>query len=140
MLEEFVMKIEGLGYETRVACEELGIQNVAFFDIDPTVIKERINKKAHEELKENMMNTPKVADRVTDNTEDNNYFKELTLPLGRIWFRFRARMIKGVKINFKSSHKNNLNCRLCTANVHETQEHLQMCEGTEFERRGLLGG
>ena len=136
MLQEFQHHIKGLGYETRQACEELGIQNVAFFDIKPWQIKDKINKKVHEETKEDMEKSRKVADRVTENKEDNNYISKLTLPLCRIWFRFRARQIKGVKINFKSSH-NNLNCRLCTANVHETQEHLQMCEGTVFERRGL---
>ena len=83
--------------------------------------------------------SPKVADRVTDNPDDNSYINCLSLPLCRIWIRVRARAIKEVKINFKNSFKDNLNCRLCTANVHESQEHLQICEGTAFERRGLRG-
>jgi len=28
-------------------------------------------------------------------------------------------------------------CRLCSQDSDETQEHLQLCEGTKFERRGL---
>ena len=105
--------------------------------MEPWQIKEKINRKVYDEMKEAMVSTPKVADRVTENREDNNYISKLDLPSCRIWFRLRARLIKGVKTNFKSSHKNNLNCRLCTANVHESQEHLQRCEGTVFERRGL---
>ena len=139
LLEEFVQHIEGLGYECRLACMELGILNVAFFDIPPWEIKRIIAEKIFKDAKEAMLNSSKVADRVTDNAEDNSYINCLSLPLCRVWIRFRARAIKGVKINFKNSFKDNLNCRLCTANVHETQEHLQMCEGTAYERRGLRG-
>ena len=63
-----------------------------------------------------------------------------------------------MKGNFKNSHTNDLTCRFCPR-VHrqtvenpdqnrefdegnqsyhdETQEHLEVCEGTENERRGL---
>ena len=30
-----------------------------------------------------------------------------------------------------------MGCRLCSQDSDETQEHLQLCEGTKFERRGL---
>ena len=60
----------------------------------------------------------------------------MSLPQSRIWMRYRARMIKGVKMNTKSSFEN-LNCRFCNTNTPETQEHLQICGGTWFERRGL---
>ena len=30
-----------------------------------------------------------------------------------------------------------IKCRLCSEKSDETQEHLQLCEGTRFERRGL---
>lgn len=43
----------------------------------------------------------------------------------------------GVKGNFRHSHVNNMSCRLCSQDSDETQEHLQLCEGTRFERRGL---
>ena len=80
-----------------------------------------------------------MADRVTENEEDNKYLGKLTLPMSRIWIRYRARAIKGVKVNFKSSFREYLRCRLCTANKNESQEHLEKCEGTAFERRGLRG-
>ena len=30
-----------------------------------------------------------------------------------------------------------MSCRLCSQDSDETQEHLLLCEGTRFERRGL---
>ena len=61
------------------------------------------------------------------------------LPLfsARVWFRYRARAIKGVKYNNKSSNLNNLNCRFCRSGAEETQEHLETCTGNEQERRKL---
>jgi hypothetical protein len=50
--------------------------------------------------------------------------------------RVRARSIKGVKVNTKRSY-NNLSCRFCEDNVEESQEHLEVCRGGDFERRKL---
>ena len=30
-----------------------------------------------------------------------------------------------------------LNCRFCANDLTETQEHLEICDGTKFERRGV---
>ena len=45
-------------------------------------------------------------------------------------------MCKGVKLNNKRSYKD-LQCRFCKSGEEESQEHLEECGGTEFERRGL---
>ena len=45
-------------------------------------------------------------------------------------------MLKGVKYNIKRSYKD-LSCRFCKSGGEETQEHLEVCVGCEFERRGL---
>ena len=43
-----------------------------------------------------------------------------------------------VKMNQKGKRSYEcLTCRFCNSNVLETQEHLEICEGTKFERRGL---
>ena len=54
----------------------------------------------------------------------------------RIWMRVRARSIKGVKVNNKMSH-NNFSCRFCNNDTEESQEHLEVCGGCDFERRRL---
>ena len=54
----------------------------------------------------------------------------------RLWFRYRARGIAGVKANAKSSFTD-LSCRYCDAGSTESQEHLHGCDGFRFERRGL---
>ena len=135
--EEVQNDIKGLYYECQRASWDLGIDNVGLYDIDPLTIKSTIAERVKEEAEDAMLNSPKVADRVTDNEEDNTYIKHLSLPMCRIWIRYRARAIKGVKVNFKNSFRDYLRCRLCTANVNESQEHLEKCEGTAFERRGL---
>ena len=58
----------------------------------------------------------KVSDRLSDNSEDNTYIHQLSLPESRIWIRYRGRAISGVKGNFKNSHKNDMQCRFCPRN------------------------
>ena len=62
----------------------------------------------------------------------------MSLPRVRVWNRYRLRAIAGVKGNFRHSHVNNMGCKLCSQDSDETQEHLQVCEGTKFERKGLV--
>ena len=71
-----------------------------------------------------------------ENLKDREYLTYMTLPDSRIWMRARARSIKGVKVNTKRSH-NNLSCRFCEDNMEESQEHLEVCRGCDFERRKL---
>ena len=85
---------------------------------------------------DNMKESSKVADRLTDNPEDNNYLNCLPLHRSRLWFRYRARAIKGVKYNCKNSYSD-LNCRFCDSQEIETQEHLESLEGNSFKRRWL---
>ena len=95
-----------------------------------------IDKKVHIEFWNAMENSKKVRDRLTFNPADNTYIKCLSLPLTRVWFRYRARAIPKVKGNYKQSHSD-LSCTLCSSNLEMNQEHLEICEGTEHERRGL---
>ena len=73
------------------------------------------------EFLEEMQSSAKVKDRLSDDPEENSYINKMSLPRG----------------NFRHSHVNNMGCRLCSQDSDETQEHLQFCEGTKFERRGL---
>ena len=83
-----------------------------------------------------MLSFRKVADRVSDDSSNNEFLDRMRLTHSRIWIRYRGRMCKGVKYNNKRSFKD-LQCRFCTSGREENQEHLEECEGTEFERRGL---
>ena len=100
-------------------------------------IKEAIKEKIMNEFADEMKKSTKVKDRLTDNPEDNSYINTMSLSRVRVWLRFRARAIAGVKGNFKHSLTNNMGCRLCLRDHEETQEDLQQCEGTVFERRGI---
>ena len=83
-----------------------------------------------------MEESRKVGDRLSDDPIDNNYLAFMTLPNSRIWMRYRARAIKGVKMNCKNSHRD-LSCRFCQDGDRESQEHLINCTGCTFERRNL---
>ena len=84
-----------------------------------------------------MLSFRKVADRVSDDPSDNNYLDRMGLTHSRIWIRYRARAIKGIKANHKRSWKDNLECRFCEEKILETQEHLEECGGLFWERRGV---
>ena len=61
---------------------------------------------------------------------------KINLSTNRVWFRYRARAIPKVKGNYKQSHSD-LSCTMCSSNLEMNQEHLEICEGTVHERRGL---
>ena len=85
-----------------------------------------------------MNGSTKVGDRVSDDPKDNSHMTYMTLNDSRLWMRVGARMMKGVKMNHKSSHRNNLSCSFCNGPMDESQEHLEEeCTGCEFERRNL---
>ena len=67
----------------------------------------------------------------------NSYINNMSLPRARVWIGIRARAIASVKGNFWHSYVNDIACRCCAQCSDETQEHLQLCGGTSFERRGL---
>ena len=136
LLEEWHLGLKGLGYECREASKLVGIPNLMCHQVSKTEIKGAIREQYCLELKEAMRDSKKVSDRLTDNPADNTYVTCLPLHQSRIWLRYRARAINGVKMNSKNSH-NNLSCRFCNSSLQESQEHLEECEGTNHERRGL---
>ena len=136
LMSEVIDEIDGLAHECKNLAEEIGIENVALNRVSKEEIKRAIEVKDKEEKRNDMDASKKVGDRLTDNQNDNSYLEWMPLHLSRIWIRYRTRMCKGVKYNNKRSYKD-LKCRFCTSGRVEDQEHLEECEGTEFERRGL---
>ena len=128
--QERKLGIQGLYHECRVASEELEMPDLLEMNLSKKQIKHACMEKSRSECKQKMLDGKKVRDRVNDETEERSYLEYMTLQDSRIWMRIRARSIKGVKINNKGSFKNSLNCRFCTEEIHETQEHLQECSGT----------
>ena len=68
---------------------------------------------------------------------DSQKTQKMPLHRARVWIRYRARAIAGVKGNFKHSYVSNMGCRFCSSGSDETQDHLELCAGTRHERRGL---
>ena len=101
-------------------------------------IKSAVQEAITEQNKTNMLSFKKVADRVSEDSYDNKYLDRMGISHSRIWIRYRARAIKGVKANHKRSWKDNLECRFCNNNILETREHLEECSGLSWERISQL--
>ena len=97
-------------------------------------IKSSIKQMIEKEFRDAMEASSKIRDRLSANSDENSYINQIPIPLSRVWIRYRARAIAGVKGNFRHSWED-LSCRHCNLGVDETQEHLETCGGTEFERR-----
>ena len=133
---EFRLNIKGLGHECQQITDSLGLPDLRFTTVSKGDIKRAVKKQSTADKRLAMEESRKVGDRVTDNPIDNNYLAYMSLHNSRVWIRYRARAIKGVKVNCKGSHRD-LSCRFCHEGVQESQEHLRDCTGCIFERRNL---
>ena len=138
IINETILGTEGLGHECNVIAQTIGLPDLRdmFATTSKGDIDRAIKKHSERTTREEVEASRKVGDRATENPSDREYLTYMTLPDSRIWMRVRARSIKGVKVNTKRSH-NNLSCRFCEDNVDESQEHLEVCRGGDFERRKL---
>ena len=69
----------------------------------------------------------------TDNPMDNAYLSKCLCQTAEYGYGYRARSIAGVKVNNKRSFTD-LSCRFCRDNIQESEEHLEECSGSVFER------
>ena len=130
------MDIKGLGHECMEIAHSIGLQDPRATTLQKGAIKNAIAKQSIRERRSAMEESRKVGNRLSDNPVDNNYLRFMSLYNSRLWIRYRARFIKGVKLNCKNSHRD-LSCRFCQDEVQESQEHLIDCRGCMFERRNL---
>ena len=137
LMEEVLQGINGLATECGQIAREIGLENLMIYQYSKKDIKEAVKTAMKKEFLQEMQSSAKVSDRLSEDPEDNSYINKMPLPKVRVWIRYRARAIAGVKGNFRHSHVNDMSCRLCSQDSDETQEHLLLCEGTRFERRGL---
>ena len=137
LMQERNMDLNGLVAECIQICEELNIPSVLDIPLSANRLKGIIQNKINMDLQSAMSDSRKVADRLFPTTHDKTYFDKMGLGFSRIFFRIRARLVKGVKGNFKRSWGNDLNCRFCKTGDLESQDHLEVCGGCEWERRGL---
>ena len=134
--QEVINNINGLAAECRALCIEIGLPNLVYSTVTKMEIKSSIKQMIEKEFRDAMEASSRVRDRLSENSDENSYINQIPIPLSRVWIRYRARAIAGVKGNFRHSWED-LSCRHCNLGVDENQEHLEICGGTEFERRGL---
>ena len=96
-------------------------------------IKNAVKEAEIKEIKSEVLKTRKVEDRWEEDCKKRVYLSYMNLREDRVWIRYRSRMTAGVKANKSSMHRNDMKCRCCEGKEEETQEHLEVCEGTENE-------
>ena len=135
LMQETIYKIKGLATESRALCLSLGLPSVMTTEVTKNEIKQAIKARIREECLKRMQEGSKSKDRVDLNLDETQYIQRLSLSNCRV---YRSRCIALVKMNQKGNKPSeSLTCRLCANNLPGTQEHLEMCEGTKFERRGV---
>ena len=123
--QEIATGLNGLAHECNNICNEIDIPEITNNNVlSKRQIKCTIQDAITEQNKNNLLSFRKVADRVSDDSSDNDYLDRMGLTHSRIWIRYRARAIKGIKANHKRSWKNDLECRFYDEKILETQEHL----------------
>ena len=106
----------GLGHECMELAHSIGLPDLRFITMQKGVIKNNVARQSLLEKRTAMEESRKVGDRLSDNPIDNNYLSFMGLHNSRVWMRYRARAIKGVKMNCKNSHRD-LSCRFCPEEV-----------------------
>ena len=137
ILEEVSNGIHGLAYECKQICHELEMPDILGTFAPKTKIKSSIFLKLNEKVVDEMKNSTKVSDMITDNPQDDTYIHCLSLPQTRIWIRYRARAIAGVKANFKQSHRD-LSCIFCSSGSPKNEENLEICVIEPFHFISIL--
>ena len=138
LIQESITEINGLATECRKLCLSLGLPSLMTGGLTKNEIKKAIQTKISEECIKRMQEGSKSKDRLNLNPDETQYLQRLSLSNCRIYFRYRSRCIAMVKMNQKGKKSpEGLTCRFCENNLPETQEHLEICDGTKFERRGV---
>ena len=138
LLQEIATGLNGLAHECNNICNEIDVPEITNSNVlSKRQMKCTIKDAITEQNKINLLSFRKVSDRVSDDSSDNDYLDRMGLTHSRIWIRYRARAIKGIKANHKRSWKNDLECRFCDDKILESQEHLEECRGLSWERRNL---
>ena len=102
VLNKVLLGFKGLAYECKISSEKTGLPNVMYNNVTKVNIKLAIETVDFQKVKEEMQNSTKCGDRLMDNPLDNSYLSYMPLPFCRIWMRYRARSIAGVKASMKS--------------------------------------
>ena len=138
LMQESINNINGLATECRTLCLSLGLPSLMARELSKNEIKHAIKTKIREECVRRMQEGSKSKDRVDLNPDETQYLQRLSLSNCRMYFRYRSRCIAMVKMNQKGKKTpESLTCRFCKNDLPETQEHLEICDGTKFERRGV---
>ena len=92
-------------------------------------IKTKINDAAFKSLKLKQKTKEKVKHIVYEKLEIQNYLKTslLTNKEAEVLTALRSRTVRGVKDNYHTFYKTNLQCDFCNEKSLDTQEHCMTC-------------
>ena len=126
--EQLKMGWGGLSAEVEQICREIGVENVNEKVVSKEELKTAVEWHNIKETRDDMEKCKKLAGiRNQDLRKPQEYMREKSVENARQAFRVRSKMIRSVKMNFKSMHRNDLKCVKCGV-AEETQEHVLECE------------
>ena len=64
---------------------------------------------------------PKIQDRYSDDENERDYIKKISLRDTRSWFHMRSRMTLRIKAIRSSAFRGNMECRHCDTGADESQ-------------------
>ena len=100
LVNEMIENIQGLAHECLAFTNSMGMENIMLYQYSKKDIKEAIKDEIKKENLIDMQKKEKVSDRLSDDPEENSYINSMTLSKVRVWIRYRARAIAGIKGNF----------------------------------------
>ena len=73
VLNKVLLGFKGLAYECKISSEKTGLPNVMYNNVTKVNIKLAIETANFQEVKEEMQNSTKCGDRITEIRLDNSY-------------------------------------------------------------------
>ena len=134
LMNETILGANGLSKECKDLADQVGLPDLRYNLITKGEIKRAIEKHSLQLRKTEVMASRKVGDRTSVNPKNRTYLTYMTLANSRVWMRVRARLVKGVKVNHRRSHLNDLSCSFCKGPMEESQEHLEECPVGSFKK------
>ena len=136
--EQVAMGWPGLAREVTEVCKAVGLEDVSRKSVTKEEVDEAMFYQNQKEMKDEMEKYEKLKEiKNEDFRMEQKYMMEKGIERGRMAFRIRTRMVKKVKMNYKSMHRQNLKCENCELGAEETQEHLMVCPGWAEELGSL---
>ena len=97
LMNETFMGLKGLSHECIQLTEMMGVPYIMTNLVSIGGIKQAVAKYSKQVMTDEIQSSAKVGDRWSEDRLDNTYLKYMSVTNSKIWMRYTARSIKGVR-------------------------------------------